>query len=371
MKILFLCYSLEIGGLETYMLRFSRWLVNKHTEHQLHVACKSGQFGSYESEFRKLGVVIHSMPMGYLNPIPYFRFHRFLMSEQYDTICDFTGDFGALPILVSYLSNIRNRLVFYRSACDSYKPTRSKLLYQRLLNHIVRSLCTHVLSNSQAAFDNYFKDYHVVDDCRFQLIRNGIPRRTALSSYKKEMVRSSLGILPGQKVVLHVGSGRWEKNHACMLKIAKIAQDKDDNVCFCFAGRGVEEKHGLLASQLGLGNVRFLGERSDVDNLLQIADFFLFPSLSEGQPNALLEAMSCGVPFIASNIAPILESLPSGWDDCWLIPPDAPEQGYSLLKEHMNNNYREEPNFKSLVEWCNDVYCEDRCFGFFLETLTT
>jgi glycosyltransferase involved in cell wall biosynthesis len=371
MKYLFLCHSLNVGGIETYILRFARWMLKLHPEHQLHIACKSGQFGSYETEFRKLGIILHSLPMGYLNPIPCFRLYYFLKFNRYDAICDFGGDFGAFPTLVAYACKIPKRLVFYRSARNAYKPALYKRYFQHFLNCLVLLFSTKILSNSQDAIDYYFTDYPVDEDRRFHVVRNGVPVIDHLSLVQKEAFRQELGVRQGQKIVLHVGSGRWEKNHACMLQIAKHVQDNGDDILFCFVGPGVESAHGAKAKQMALKNVNFLGERRDVDHFLQIADVFLFPSLSEGQPNALLEAMTNGVPFIASDIAPVRESLSPEWGDRWLFDPDNPVQGYLLLQEHLNTDFRCDSQFKALVSWCHDVYNEDTCFGIFLNSLST
>jgi len=55
--------------------------------------------------------------------------------------------------------------------------------------------------------------------------------------------------------------------------------------------------------RLGLGrNVRLLGPRDDIPSLLNAADVFAFPSLTEGLPNALLEAMAAGCPIVTTNV---------------------------------------------------------------------
>ena len=371
MKLLFLCHSLNIGGLETYILRFSRWLTKTHPCYSMHLVCKSGIFGPYETDFRETGVELHSMPLGYINPLQYFMFYRFLRYGRFDAVCDFGGDFGALPVACASVANVPQRLVFYRNARNSYNIARYKLLYQYFLNRTVRIFSTHILSNSQDAFDHYYRKTTVINDSRFHIVRNGVSVSPALPYSEKSAIRQTLGILPDQKIALHVGSGRWEKNHRMMFALARTAQDDNKNICFVFAGADVEKTFGEDAKSSGLRNVRFLGERRDVPNLLQIADLFLFPSLSEGQPNALIEAINSGLPFIASNIAPIKESLPRDWGDRWLFSPDNQEQGYSLLKEHLVNNLRNEQQFKGLVEWSIANYNEDKQFGKFLSCLTS
>lgn len=171
-------------------------------------------------------------------------------------------------------------------------------------------------------------------------------------------------------MVLHVGSGRWEKNHTLMLKIAKAAQNLSEKVCFCFVGPEVEENFGDISVAMELRNVRFLGERRDVHKLLQAADIFLFPSLTEGQPNALLEAVIHGLPFVASNIAPVRESLSPAWGTRWLFSPDDLEDGCALLQSHIEGDFRKDKEFRKLIEWCKSTYNECKRFTEFLNHLT-
>jgi glycosyltransferase involved in cell wall biosynthesis len=66
------------------------------------------------------------------------------------------------------------------------------------------------------------------------------------------------------------------------------------------------------------GSVHVLGWRQDVDALIAAADVFVFSSLSEGSPSAVLEAMALGTPVVAFEIAPVAELTGS---HAWLVPP--------------------------------------------------
>lgn len=365
-QILFVCHSLGVGGIETYLLRFSTWLSKRHPQFEIHIICKSGGFGTYEANFIRAGVKLHGMPIGYLDPPAHLKMFRFLRKNRFQAVCDFGGDFGGLTNLVARVARVPKRLVYYAAAKSAYKPTPFKLLYQRFLNRLVCTFSTHLLSNSQAAFVNFFP--HQLDG-RFQVIRNGVPVASSISPEQKEDLRSDLELESGRKVVMHVGSARWEKNHEGIIRMAELAQKDGLNACFCLVGPGVETAWKSKCEALNLTNIRFLGERRDVDQLLQIADVFLFPSLSEGQPNAFLEALVGGVPFVASDIAPIRETLSSDWGTRWLFSPNSPEQGYRLLTEHLANNPRNDSQFHQLVSWARVTFEQDRCFEQFLKAL--
>ena len=88
------------------------------------------------------------------------------------------------------------------------------------------------------------------------------------------------------------------------------------------AGRGEEEAAlSELAGELGLSRrIHLLGYRSDIADVLAAADVFVMPSLSEGLPLALLEAMFAAKPVVASDVGGIPEVVRAG-QEALLVPP--------------------------------------------------
>lgn len=97
--------------------------------------------------------------------------------------------------------------------------------------------------------------------------------------------------------MISVGELSARKNHR---NVVEALQTLPDDYWYVIVGKGdlVEE----LRTQDGTGRLRLLGYRDDVRELLRASDLFVFPSLQEGLPVALMEAMAAGLPCVASDI---------------------------------------------------------------------
>lgn len=119
---------------------------------------------------------------------------------------------------------------------------------------------------------------------------------------KRAAIRAELGIPDDAIVLLSVGEVNENKNHRVVIEALSTLKEK--NVHYIVCGRGeLEDSHKALARQLGLeGRVHLTGYRNDVADFYQAADIFVFPSLREGLPVAVMEAMASGLPVICNDI---------------------------------------------------------------------
>ncbi|MGN1190480.1 MAG: glycosyltransferase [Candidatus Ornithospirochaeta sp.] len=139
----------------------------------------------------------------------------------------------------------------------------------------------------------------------FLVLNNGIEAdKFSFSEEKRASCRKELGIGEDKDVVLNVGAFRAQKNHSFIIDIFKRYAEKKPDSILVLVGDGE-----LLSSikdkvkEEGIEDkVMFLGKRLDLDRILSASDRFLFPSLYEGFPNALLEAEASGLLCVTSDV---------------------------------------------------------------------
>lgn len=121
-----------------------------------------------------------------------------------------------------------------------------------------------------------------------------------LNKFDKKRKRKELGLDDEKIMILSVGELNDNKNHEIIIKA--LAELNSDKLHYFIAGIGQKKEYlEKLAQSLNV-NLSLLGYRSDVAELLNCADIYAFPSKREGLSVALMEAMSAGLPVVASNI---------------------------------------------------------------------
>jgi glycosyltransferase involved in cell wall biosynthesis len=136
-------------------------------------------------------------------------------------------------------------------------------------------------------------------------VYNGIDTgQFKISAAETAAVRRELDLSPGQLAVGTMGELTQQKGYRYLLEAIPEILKSVPSVKFFIAGEGELKKSLLvLRDKLGLqSSVSFLGFRDDVPRLLSAFDIFVLPSLWEGLPVALIEAMAAGKPIVATDV---------------------------------------------------------------------
>ncbi|MBR4962194.1 MAG: glycosyltransferase, partial [Clostridia bacterium] len=143
----------------------------------------------------------------------------------------------------------------------------------------------------------------VVKSSRYYILKNAVD--TELYQFhpnKRREYRDNLH-LEGKRVFIHVGRLHPAKNHMFLLEVfAELQKNNHDDVLRIVGDGDLREAIQSKIQELQLAdNVIMLGNRSDVPELLQAADGFLFPSIWEGLPLSVIEAQAAGLPCFVSD----------------------------------------------------------------------
>lgn len=149
---------------------------------------------------------------------------------------------------------------------------------------------------------------------RVHVIPNGVDVDRFESMADRESVRDALDLNPASRLMIMVGTFKRQKGHRFLIEaVERLAPDHPElRVALVGDGELRPELEAQIARADLQGTVHLLGNRRDVPSLLAASDFFVLPSLWEGLPMALLEAMAAGLPCIATLVSGSRQVIESG-----------------------------------------------------------
>ncbi len=207
--------------------------------------------------------------------------------------------FNCMGLLAAKSEKVPNRIAHsHASAVD--RTNRCVRLIRTALNNIFKPVLTKCatrrLACSAVAGDWLFSGsyeiiYNAVDGARF-----------GFDEENRRKKRKELN-LDEKKVFIHIGNFNFAKNHHFLMDVMKKICEKDKDAVLLSVGTGYDfDTICEYADSLGIAdNVKFLGVRADVPELLSAADAFIFPSRFEGLSIACIEAQFSGLPCILSD----------------------------------------------------------------------
>ncbi len=343
-KILFLGTQMAVGGAQRVLLNQACWFHDNgyqvttaflYDKENLQAHWEAGypfpviNLEAYQRGTGKLAAA-YSLVAGAV------RLWRLLRRNKIDIIETFTPDSNFFGIMVAWLARVPVRVATHHGHIEGAPRWRVRL-HGYLINW---GFANHMVAVSDQVLRIAVDEEKMRAD-RISVIPNGIEpvvidRDPALV---RKHLEKELGIKPDDFIYLSVGRVTRQKGHTYLLDaIPGVLAHYPCNNIFLVAGEGhLREKLQQKAAEMSLESViYFMGTRTDVPELLSIADVFVLPSLWEGLPLALLEAMSVGLPVIATRVEGV-ESMIVDGENGYLIPSqDVDALTSALLKVRQN-----------------------------------
>jgi glycosyltransferase involved in cell wall biosynthesis len=247
---------------------------------------------------------------------------KLMSSERPDLVhttlfnSDLAGRVGAMGRGVPVVTSLVN---------TSYDPARLEdpnvravrlRLVQKIDGWTARHLTAHFHAVTRAVKEAAVRDLRIPADRITVIERGRDPERLGVPTpARRERARDRLGLSSEDEVLVSVGRQEFQKGQRYLIEAMVEVSRLRPRAVLLFAGRqghASEELQRLWRETELEDRIRFLGHVEDVPEVLAAADILVFPSLYEGLPGALIEAMAVGLPIVATDIDATREVLEPG-----------------------------------------------------------
>ena len=355
-RVLHIVTHMNRGGLETMIMNYYRHIDRSRLQFDFLV--HRSNMADYDEEILSMGGKIYRLSS--LNPLDprYLRSLDTFFAEhkEYRIVHCHLDCMAGIPLKYAKKHGVPVRIAHSHNS-NQTKDAKYilKLFYKRNIVKYANRLF--------ACGDDAGKWMFKTDE--FTVLNNAID--AASYSYCAETarsVRAGFGIPVHALIVGHVGRLCPQKNHSFIIRIfAEILKKRSDAVLLLVGEGELRAETEKLAEELGAReNVIFAGLRSDVPELLQAMDVFLFPSMYEGLPLSMVEAQAAGLPCLISDKVPIeckktdlvqqisLEESPEVWANAVLSAADT--QRKNTLEDIRRSGFDVREN----AQWLQDFY---------------
>ncbi len=237
-------------------------------------------------------------------------------------------------MFVSKLYNIKSV-----STLHNYPYYDYTMLYGKFLGTIIANLHLKFLkkiSYPVACSESVSKMLKNLNNYEIRFVRNGMDINSVNIGFNKKYLRNKLGIKEDVKVFIFVGGLHRRKDPFTLINAFKKA--KIENSMLFLVGDGKLKKECIRLLK-GSSNIKLTGKVNNVYKYLEVSDYFISASLAEGLPNAVLEAMGCGLPCILSEIPPHVEISSIDKNSSLLFKPKDVNELSQKLKEILKLEY--------------------------------
>lgn len=329
-KVFYFLDSLEVGGTETQAVELAlRLPINVY---DVTLGCLRVK-GPLLEKLKGSAVAIREFhPTGGLDSprglyqlarlAAYLRREKFDVVHAHDLWTNLMGVVAARMAGVPAIVSSRRDLAHF----DWYQGRRRNWLRR------IQNLSGVVLANATPIRDALIADDGFAPE-KLRVIHNGVDT-AKFQRGRRDRERLFPG-LQNQKLVVLVGNMHTDvKGHPWLIEAAPAVLKEFSQTRFVFAGDGDSRPaFEQQAAKLGLqSNFMFLGQRSDIPDVLASCDIAVLPSRAEGLPNAVLEYMAAGLPAIASRVGGNAELVEDGVTGLLVPPEDSSAIAAALLR---------------------------------------
>ncbi|MBR4588605.1 MAG: glycosyltransferase [Lachnospiraceae bacterium] len=230
-----------------------------------------------------------------------------LKKKHYDAVHINTLSVGAnVPIIRVCKKNNISKIISHSHNEYSTRISKVKLLSHKVFQPYITKNADLLFACSEKAGECLFGKKGIRSE-KYHQINNAVdPEVFYYSAEKRSELRKQMNIPDGKVVIGQIGRLSAQKNQSFSLKVyAEFFKVHPDSEFWIIGGGPDEQKIRQQIGELSLDpNVKILGQRNDINDLMNVMDALLFPSLWEGFGTVAMEAQATGLPVLASTNVP-------------------------------------------------------------------
>lgn len=292
---------MDRGGAEAMVMNLYRHIDREKVQFDFLVHTQ--KHAEYDDEIESLGGKIYRVQRfrGY-NAVAYYK-ECYLFFDKHPEFKVVHGHIGSTAALYLFAAKRHGCYTIAHSHSASTVTDIKSFVYQ-ICAYPTRYIAEKLLGCSTEAGIARYGKRAVLSD-KYSNFRNAIQ----VSQYRycvntRNRIRKELGIPESAVVIGTVGRLTEAKNPPMLFEIfKKIVENYENSICLWIGTGEMEQEYREKIRGEGLENhIRMLGVRSDVADILQSFDCFLFPSLFEGLPVSVIEAQTSALPCLLSDV---------------------------------------------------------------------
>jgi len=285
-----------------FHIPYLRWF--QENNYETHVASNGNE--TLESTDKKHNVSFSRNPLSITNIKGYFQLKKIIKTEGFEVIHCHTPVGGMITRLAAISSRKKGTQVIYTAhGFHFYKGSNFKnwLIYynvEKILSYFTDTIITINEEDYQTAVNKNFKSNNIE---KVNGVGIDLKKYKIIDPLQKTKIRENLKLKNEDFILVYVAELSVRKNQEVLIEAINLIKNKIPNIKLLLVGKGKDEKklkEKIFQYNLE-NNIRLLGYRKDVNEIMGMADVSISSANQEGLPVNILESMACGLPLIVSD----------------------------------------------------------------------
>jgi len=318
--ILHLIDGFRIGGAEVNLLEQIRELKKQGFRQAV---CSFDDIGSLRPEYERLGLPLHIIKRGHrFDPRVFYQLYCIMRRDRYRLVQTALFYADVVGVITAAAAGISARISVETASHGNrfFRPLHRHVMYRLAMKFVSR-----IVAVSREVKQSLIAREKIPTEC-IEVIPNAVDMSSFDIGDADDTLKESIGITGRYPLLVTVARLDEVKGHTVLISALRLFKKKFPRFISVFIGDGpLRRRLEKEVKDAGLEeHIIFLGFRQDIAKLLPFFDIFVLPSLSEGLPNSVLEAMASGLPVVASAVGGIPEAVTDGYNGR-TVPPSDPD----------------------------------------------